>query len=269
MSERPLPRMPVVFVGHGSPMNIIADNPFTQALKGLARRIPRPRAILCISAHWETQGTLIQSSPAPLTIHDFTGFPRELYATGYKTVGAPALAEGVSVGLSPVVKASEEWGVDHGTWSVLLHMYPEGDIPVTQLSLDRGRDLPAHYSLAQELQALREQGVLILASGNLVHNLRKIRWEAGAPPFDWAQEFDTKVADALARGDHDVFQRPELIAGETAFKQAHPTIDHYLPILYALGATVSNDRAETVYEGIQNGAISMRTVLFSEVGAFA
>jgi 4,5-DOPA dioxygenase extradiol len=261
--------MPVLYVGHGSPMNIVADNVFTQSLKALARRLPRPRAILAVSAHWETEGTQVQASPRPQTIHDFSGFPPELYSTGYKCLGAPELAAGVEHGLAPQVRATEEWGVDHGVWSVLWHMYPDGSVPVTQLSLDRGRDFGAHFALAEELQALRSQGVLILASGNLVHNLRQIRWQETAAPHDWALEFDACVAAAIARGDHRAFLRPQDLGGEALFRQAHPTLDHYLPILYALGACLESDRAEVVYEGVQNGSISMRTLLFAGVGGAA
>lgn len=254
-------RMPVLFVGHGSPMNIVAQNDYTRSLQRLAQELPRPRAILAISAHWETAGTLVLSSAQPEIINDFYGFPQALYQTGYTSKGAPEIAAQLENEKAPKIKAFQNWGLDHGTWSVLYHMYPQGDIPVTQLSLNKQMNFAQHMELAKEISHLRDQGVLILASGNLVHNLRAISWQEDAPSHDWALEFDAKVAAAIVAGDHKKFARPQDLGGEDLFRMAHPSLDHYLPILYALGAADENDKPRFVYEGMQNASVSMRSVL--------
>ncbi len=255
-------QMPVVFIGHGSPMNIIADNAFTDSLKLLAQDIPRPRSILAVSAHWETDSSLVQTHMHPKTIHDFFGFPEELYKTGFKTVGAPELAEKIVSSDSSHFSGSEDWGIDHGTWSVLFHMYPAGDIPTTQLSLNKKMNFSEHYDLGKELQSLRSEGVLILASGNLVHNLKTIQWNVNAPIYDWALEFDELAKKALVNKEFEKFIKPEVLGSEKLFKQAHPSLEHYIPILYALGAAGKNPECQFIFEGHQNASISMRSILF-------
>jgi 4,5-DOPA dioxygenase extradiol len=184
-------KMPVLFVGHGSPMNAIERNRFTEALAGLAERLPRPKAVCVVSAHWVTRGSEVLTVARPRTIHDFYGFPAPLYQIKYPAPGAPDEAERVAHELQ--IDANETWGFDHGAWSVLRHLYPEADVPVFQVSLDEGRSLPRHVELGAELAALRERGVLILGSGNIVHNLRRLEGNKDAAPFPWTVEFDTKV----------------------------------------------------------------------------
>ncbi len=251
-------KMPVIFIGHGSPMNAIADNGFTHALKSLPEKFQTPKAILMISAHWVSGGTLLQGSLHPKTIHDFGGFPRELHEILYPVLGDPKLAS--EIAKEKIGAVTEDWGLDHGTWSVLRHMYPKANIPVVQMSLDRAFSFRDHYDLGKKLHYLREQGVLILSSGNIVHNLREIQWQESAPAFDWAIEFDDKVKHALESQDHEMLinilqEFPKLT------KLAHPSYEHYIPLLYTLGASEKQDRLTTIYEGIQNATISMRSFL--------
>ena len=253
------PRMPVLFVGHGSPMNAIEETPFVAAWREEGARLPRPRAILCVSAHWETEGTRVTSMPHPRTIHDFYGFPGELYRVSYPAPGSPELAETV-LGLvrSTAVRPDDtfSWGLDHGAWSVLRRMYPAADIPVVQLSLDRTLPPRGHYGLAREL-LLREQGVLIVGSGNLVHNLRMLEWDAGRP-YPWAAEFDRLATELILAGEHDrLVAYPGL--GEAA-RLAISTNEHYLPLLYALALQDAGEEARFFAEGIVYGSISMRSL---------
>ncbi len=184
--------MPALFIGHGSPMNAIQDNAFTKMLNGIVDTFPIPKAILVVSAHWMTQGTWVLGMDKPKTIHDFYGFPEELYQVQYPAPGDPALAKDIQRQIQTAVvdMDTNEWGLDHGTWAVIRHMYPRAHIPVIQLSLDMTKPAEYHYKIGQELQGLREKGVLILGSGNIVHNLRQIKWDANAAPYDWASEFD-------------------------------------------------------------------------------
>ena len=253
-------RMPVLFVGHGSPMNAIEETPFAAAWREEAALLPRPRAILCVSAHWETEGTFVTSMPHPRTIHDFYGFPGELYRVSYPAPGSPELAETVR-GLvhSTAVRPDDtfSWGLDHGAWSVLRRMYPAADIPVVQLSLDRTLPPRDHYKLARELLPLREVGVLIVGSGNLVHNLRMLQWDADRP-YPWAAEFDRLATELILAGEHDrLVAYPEL--GEAA-RLAIPTNEHYLPLLYALALRAGDDEVQFFAEGIVLGSISMRSL---------
>jgi 4,5-DOPA dioxygenase extradiol len=255
-------RMPVLFIGHGSPMNALADNDYTRSLHELRAQLPKPRAILCVSAHWMTEGTWVTHMPRPRTIHDFFGFPKELFAIQYAAPGSAEVADLVrSVVKDPKVQPDDEiWGLDHGTWSVLRHLYPEANVPTLQLSLDMKQPGAFHLALGKALRPLRDEGVLILGSGNLVHNLRRIRWEENAQPFDWATEFDSWCREKLLARDEAALASDYL---ETeAGRLAVPTNDHYFPALYALGAADAGEKVSFTFEGIQNGSISMRSFRF-------
>ena len=255
-------KMPVLFIGHGSPMNAIEDNDFTKSLTQLRKRLPKPKAVLCISAHWLTEGTWITHMEHPKTIHDFHGFPKALFDVRYPAPGSPAIAESVRASISsPEINLDDEqWGLDHGTWSVLRHLYPEADVPVLQLSINFGKPGPFHFEMGEKIRYLREQGVLIVGSGNIVHNLRKISWETDAEPFAWATDFDEWAKQKIMEKNY-----PALCSSfsETAAGQLSvPTVDHYYPLLYVLGAAETGEQATFEYEGIQNGSISMRTFSF-------
>jgi 4,5-DOPA dioxygenase extradiol len=251
--------MPVLFLGHGSPMNAIEDNEFSLAWQEAARHIPETKAILCISAHWETQGTQVTAMDAPRTIHDFYGFPRPLFEKQYRAPGSPELAGRIVKLLGEdKVRLDQSWGLDHGTWSVLCRMYPEARLPVVQLSLDRSIEPAGHYQLGRELQQLRQEGVLIVGSGNLVHNLRLMVWEDRA--FDWATEYDAKVAQWILEGDHnsiihyEKYGKPALLSVNSA--------EHYLPLLYVLGLKDTAEPVSFFADKIWGGSISMRCVRF-------
>jgi 4,5-DOPA dioxygenase extradiol len=255
------PRMPALFVGHGSPMNAIEDNAWSRTWHALGERLPKPNAILCVSAHWMTRGaTLVHVGAHPKTIHDFGGFPAALYAQRYPAPGSPVVA-GATIDL---VRASHlqpdtDWGLDHGAWSVLIRMFPRADIPVFQLSLDLSRSMPSHYDLARELKPLRERGVLVVGSGNLVHNLRMLA--PGRPPHDWAEEFDARMTAALDRRDtRAVVDADELGA---VMRLAHPTVEHFLPVLYTLGVADAADDLQWFNEGFDLASISMRSFVLS------
>jgi 4,5-DOPA dioxygenase extradiol len=256
-------KMPVIFIGHGSPMNIVADNDFTKSLQALSKTLhPHCKAILAISAHWETMGTEIQSSVQPKTIYDFYGFPEALYKVTYRAQGSPQLATEIQKNSSPQALLTEDWGLDHGTWSVLCHMPELTNVPVVQMSLNRNFKIADHIRFAQQFSFLRQQGVLIFASGNLVHNLRTIDWNTEATPYDWAIEFDQLIAQAIRRRDIEWIQNLESSKDQKLFKQAHPSLDHFIPLAYALGTTNENDESHWIFEGFQNKSISMRSVIF-------
>lgn len=249
--------MPVLFVGHGSPMNAIEDNEFSQAWQAAAREIPLPKAILCISAHWETRQPRLTGMQAPPTIHDFYGFPRPLFELQYPAPGSPQLADRViSLLKSGAVTKDDSWGLDHGTWSVLCRMYPKADVPVVQLSLDRSQEAPYHYQLGRELQPLRHEGVLVVGSGNIVHNLRLMVWQEAA--FDWAQEYDERVRQWILDGDHEAIIHYERY-GRPAFLAVN-SAEHYLPLLYVLGLQAEGETASFFAEKIWGGSLSMRCV---------
>jgi 4,5-DOPA dioxygenase extradiol len=254
--------MPVLFIGHGSPMNAIEANDFTRALGLLGKKLPKPKAILCISAHWMTEGTWITAMKNPKTIHDFYGFPKPLFEVSYPAPGSPEIAQLiVSTVKNPSVHPDKEtWGLDHGSWSVLNHLYPKADVPVLQLSLHMEEPGAYHLELGQKLRFLREQGVLIIGSGNIVHNLQKISWDADAKPFDWALEFDEWSKKMISARDLKSLSEKYLEA--PGGKESVPTPEHYYPLLYVLGAAEPNDTLAFEYEGIQNGSISMRAVSF-------
>ena len=269
---KPSAPMPVLFVGHGSPMNAIEDNAWRRSWQALGTELlalaERPQLILCISAHWLTRGGWqITGMPVPKTIHDFGGFPQALFDQQYPAPGAPAVAASLARDLkSPATGAPlgvdlDTWGLDHGTWSVLKPMFPKADIPVLQLSMDYSRPPGEHYALGQQLQALRERGVLIVGSGNTVHNLRAMRpGTAANEAHDWAMQFDTQVQEQISSGHLDALQNFQTL-GAVA-QQAHPTYEHYLPLLYAAGAARSTDMPRFFNTGYQGAAISMRSVLW-------
>jgi 4,5-DOPA dioxygenase extradiol len=253
--------MPALFVGHGSPMNAIEENDFTRALSAQTALLPeKPKSILCISAHWETHGTRVTTSPAPRTIHDFRGFPPELFAVEYPADGSLELAARVrSLFDEGQVQGDDRWGLDHGTWSVLRHMYPAADVPVVQLSLDRELSPEQHYTLARKLRPLREEGVLILGSGNIVHSLQFIQWEVDAAPYDWAVEFDAAIREFLVTRNHEGLLRYRELLGRNA-QLAVPTAEHYLPLLYVAALQRADEPLSFFYEGLQNASISMRSL---------
>ncbi len=257
----PAGRMPVLFVGHGNPMNAIEDNARSRAFRELARALPRPRAILAISAHWYVAGTFATGNERPETIHDFGGFPDALYRIEYPAPGDPALARRAVALLGGRASLRADWGLDHGTWSVLVHMRPAAAVPVVQLSLD-GRLAPAeHLAIGRALAPLRDVGVLVLGSGHVVHNLRHAfgAWPRGeiATP-EWARAFDAEVAAALARHDGDALVR--LLDGEEG-RLAAPTPDHYLPLLYVAGASTAGEPVRFPIEGFDMSSLSMRSAL--------
>lgn len=253
-------RMPTLFLGHGSPMNAISKNSFTDFLSGAKAQLPQPRAILAISAHWETRGSKVLKVPHPKTIHDFGGFPEPLYQIQYPAVGDVELADRIAK-LSEHIETDSSWGLDHGTWSVLKFLYPEANIPVLQLSLNRNMTFKEHLDLARELSALRDEGVLILGSGNVTHNLRRISWEENAPAVDWALEFDERLKNAILNHDEQ-FLLGKDSRYESLWNMAHPSLEHYLPILYAYGAAAKEEEVKFIFEGMQNGSLSMRSMLF-------
>jgi 4,5-DOPA dioxygenase extradiol len=251
--------MPALFTGHGSPMNIIQENGYTRSLVGLAASLPRPASVLVVSAHWLTRGTFVTVSDRPRQIYDFGGFPDELYEIRYEPAGAPGEARRLIEGAGGAIRpdtGEHEWGLDHASWSVLRHMYPNADVPVWQMSLDMERPIADHLAIARSLAPLRDRGVLVMASGNLVHNLRLIDFRDDAKALPWAIEADAWVRDRLVADD-----RAGLLdyrnAG-SAVARAVPTPDHYLPVLYALGLREEGESLSFTFEGIQNGSISMR-----------
>ena len=247
--------MPALFLGHGSPMNIIQDNSYTRSLAALGRRLPRPAAILVVSAHWMTSGVSVGCMERPRTIHDFYGFPRELYERRYACPGAPAFGQ-ATLELLREARGDLAWGLDHAAWAVLTHLYPQADIPVFELSLDLSMPARRHFELGRLLRPLRRKGVLILGSGNIVHNLRMVDFRDDAPSFDWAVEADELVKAALLRGDYDLLIDYQKMGRPAAL--AIPTPDHYLPMLYTLALQEPGEALTFVHEGMQNGSIAMR-----------
>jgi 4,5-DOPA dioxygenase extradiol len=253
-------RMPTLFFGHGSPMNAITKNSFTDFLAGAKTNFPAPRAILVVSAHWETRGTKVLKVEHPKTIHDFGGFPEPLYQIQYPALGDLILADRITQ-LSKQIHTDSSWGLDHGTWSVLKYLFPLANIPVLQLSLNRNMTFKEHLNLAHELAPLRDEGVLILGSGNVTHNLRKISWEENAPAINWALEFDELLKNAIVNHDEN-FLLGKDSRYEALWNMAHPSLEHYLPILYAYGAAGKDEAVKFIFEGMQNGSLSMRSMMF-------
>jgi Uncharacterized conserved protein len=255
-------RMPTIFFGHGNPMNALLDNSYSRAWSAIGAAIPRPSAILSISAHWFVDSSAVTAMVAPRTIHDFGGFPRELFECQYQAPGDPDLAKRVQRMLAPLQVASDSsWGLDHGTWAVLCHVFPGADVPVVQLSIDKGKAGDFHYDVGRKLQPLREEGVLIMGSGDIVHNLHTYAWgRHAAGPYDWALRFEKKARELMLAGNHAPLVDYESLGSDALLSV--PTPDHYLPLLYVLGASHEGERITFPVEGIDGGSVSMLTIQF-------
>jgi 4,5-DOPA dioxygenase extradiol len=255
-------KFPVLFVGHGSPMNAIEENEFVAGWRNVGKTIPRPDAILCVSAHWETRGTHITAMEKPRTIHDFGGFPAELYEVLYPAPGDPELAkETKNIIKKTEVGLDEKWGLDHGCWSVVKHLYPAADIPVIQLSLDYFQSPQYHYDLGRELSLLRKKGILIMGSGNIVHNLSLVAWDKMAEPgfgYDWAIEANEKVKKFILSNDHKSLIEYKKLG--RAFNLAVPTPDHFLPLLYSLALKEENEKIEIFNDKAVAGSLTMTSI---------
>ena len=250
-------RMPAIFFGHGNPMNALQQNQWTATWSNIGRTLPRPRAILCISAHWYLPATLVTAMNAPRTIHDFGGFPRELYQVKYPAPGDVELARRIQK-LLPV-ELDNSWGLDHGTWSVLVHVYPEADVPVVQLSIDETQPASFHFEVGKRLAPLREEEILIVGSGNLVHNLHTYAWGMHTPePYDWAVRFETVARELMVNSEFDPLVDYETLGRDALL--AIPTPDHYLPLLYVLGTKHQDEPITFPVEGVDGGSISMLAV---------
>jgi 4,5-DOPA dioxygenase extradiol len=251
---------PALFVGHGNPMNAIEDNPYSLGWETMGRALPTPKAILCISAHWETRGTFLTQSDAPQTIHDFGGFPQALFDVEYPAPGSEPLAQLTQDALTPKTNAglTQDWGLDHGAWSVLCRMFPEASVPVVQLSLDATQPAEFHLALGKELHKLRKRGVLLMGSGNIVHNLRWAIWQDVAA--DWAVEFDEVSKECILSGDDTALADYQSLG--SAAQLSIPTPEHYLPLLYILGARTPDESVLFFNEGVTLNSISMRSVKF-------
>lgn len=254
--------MPVLFMGHGSPMNAIEENEFVQGFRSMGQSIPRPAAILCVSAHWETRGTFVTAMEKPPTIHDFGGFPQALFDVQYPAPGSPALAkETAAMVTKTTVGLDERWGLDHGCWSVVKHLYPGADVPVLQLSLDYTKPAQYHYELAKELAGLRKKGVLITGSGNMVHNLGKIAWDKMKTDnygYDWAIEAASKMKQFILSGDHTSLINYR--SQGKAFDLAIPSPEHYLPLLYILALKEENEKISLYNDKAVGGSLTMTSV---------
>ena len=254
-------KMPVLFLGHGSPMNAIEDNDFVRTFKKLGTELQRPNAILCISAHWETKGTFVTAMQNPKTIHDFGGFPKELFDVQYPAPGSPELAlETQKIIQKTEVGLDDKWGLDHGAWSVIKHLYPNADIPVIQMSIDYSQPASYHYELAKELSSLRQKGVLIIGSGNMVHNLRLVAWNKLNEQFafDWALEANEKMKTYILNGDHQ--KLIDFRSQGKAFDLAIPTPEHYLPLIYALALKDEKEEITLFNDQSLAGSLSMTSV---------
>lgn len=252
--------MPVIFFGHGNPMNALLDNEYSRGWAGVGAGLPRPKAVLAISAHWYIPATRVTAMPDPQTIHDFGGFPPELYQVQYPAPGNPQLAMHIRELLSPfAVLPDENWGLDHGTWSVLCRVFPEADVPVVQLSIDKTQPAEFHYQIGKRLLPLRGKGVLIVGSGNLVHNLHAYAWgRRNVQPLDWAARFEAKTRELLIAKEHaPLIDYPSLGHDATL---AVPTPDHYLPLLYVIALRQDGDQVKFPVEGFDGGSVSMLTV---------
>jgi 4,5-DOPA dioxygenase extradiol len=253
-------RMPAIFFGHGNPMNALLTNAYTAAWTAIGARIPRPRAVLSISAHWFVTGTAVTAMGTPRTIHDFGGFPRELFQVQYPAPGDPALAARVQQLLAPLqVRSDHGWGLDHGTWSVLRHVFPAADVPVVQLSIDETQPAGTHYGIGRSLHSLRDEGILLMGSGDIVHNLHTYAWGAHSiEPYDWAVRFEAKARELITKGEHAQLIAYEAL-GQDAFLSV-PTPEHYLPLLYVLGAGTAGEPVTFPVEGMDGGSVSMMAV---------
>lgn len=254
-------KMPVLFLGHGSPMNAIEENEFVTGFRNIAKGIPKPNAILCVSAHWETKGTFVTAMQNPPTIHDFGGFPKELFAVQYPAPGSPDLAKETKTLITKTeIILDDKWGLDHGAWSVIKHLYPNADIPVIQMSIDYSQSPQYHYELAQQIKSLREKGVLIIGSGNMVHNLGMVEWKRLNETFgyDWAIEANEKMKKFILSGDHK--QLINFRSQGKAFDLAIPTPEHYLPLLYSLALKDDKDDVSLFNDKAVAGSLTMTSV---------
>lgn len=254
--------MPVLFIGHGSPMNAIEDNEFSQRWHKMGQEIPQPKAVVVISAHWLTRGTFVTAMNQPKTIHDFGGFPQALFDVQYPALGNPELATEIQkMIVNPAVELDHDWGLDHGTWSVVKHMYPNADIPVLQLSIDYHKPAQYHYDLAKQLLNLRKKGVLIIGSGNMVHNLRMVAWDKMNVDnfgYDWAIEMNNIFKNKILSKDHKALFEYEKL--NSAAKLAIPTPDHYYPLIYSLALQTDNDKVEFFNDKLVAGSLTMTSV---------
>ena len=253
--------IPAIFFGHGNPMNALLQNGYTKQWAAIGAKLPKPKAILCVSAHWYIQDAAVTISTSPRTIHDFGGFPRELYKVQYPAPGDPDLAHRVEKLLAPVqVRLDDRWGLDHGAWSVLCHLYSQADIPVVQLSIDETQPPSFHYEIGRRLASLRDEGVLIIGSGNVVHNLHAYAWgQHLVEPYDWAVSFEKRVRELLQGEEHNPLIAYETKLGPEALL-AVPTPDHYLPLLYVLGTRMASEGVSFPVEGVDGGSVSMLAV---------
>ena len=258
-------KMPVLFLGHGSPMNAIEENDFVAEIRNVGRTIPKPNAILCVSAHWETRGTFVTAMEKPQTIHDFGGFPKALFEVQYPAPGSPELARGIkSLVNKTEVGLDERWGLDHGAWSVIKHLYPDADVPVIEMSLDYYKNPHYHYELATELGSLRDKGVLIIGSGNMVHNLRLVAWDKlnDEYGYDWALEASGKMKSFIQSEDHKSLINYE--SQGRSFELSIPTPEHYLPLLYALALKDENENITLFNDTPMAGALTMTSVMIGK-----
>jgi 4,5-DOPA dioxygenase extradiol len=259
--NKPTDKMPLLFIGHGNPMYAISENKYKKVWTEMGKKLPIPKAVLCISAHWLTNGTSVTMADKPKTIHDFGGFPQTLFDVQYPAPGAPDYAKlAISEIKSTKVHEDVEWGLDHGAWSVLRNMYPEANIPIFQMSIDYAKPPIYHFNLAKELAALRSKGVLIISSGNVVHNLGMIQWDETSKPFDWALQFDELVKKNIEDNNPAPLINYQKLGNLATL--AHPTNDHYLPLMYTLGLRQQSDSFQFFNDTMDMGSLSMRSVLF-------
>lgn len=255
-------KMPALFIGHGSPTNVAEDNSFTKHLQYLGKVLPKPKAIMVISAHWITKGIFVASSKQPKMIYDFFGFPDELYQITYPCPGAKEVAKQIEKKFPEKIKADADYGLDHASWTLLKHIYPSADIPVFEMSIDIYQPLKYHYDLGKQIAYLRDEGIMIIGSGNIVHNLRDINWEGrDAEKFEWAIAADEKIKNLLITGDFKALLDPHAISPEV--KHAVPSFDHYIPMTTTLGMKSNNETLQFTHESIQYGSISMRSFMIS------
>ncbi len=254
-------RMPVIFIGHGSPMNAIDDNRFVRQWIRLGESLPRPSVIVSVSAHWFTNGTKIMTTEEPRMVYDMYGFPKELYEIKYSVKGSLKTADMIKKSISRNVDEDNSWGIDHGTWSVLCRMYPKADIPVVQLSVDANATTQEHYKMGQELKGLRDQGALLLGSGNIVHNLARVNWDMEENGYSWAQNFDQYIHDSIMAYDHDAVIKYQLAGGSASL--AVPSMDHFAPLFYVLGASETSDHVEVINKSCDLGSLSMTSYIWN------